>query len=210
MHRHVEVYLDESGDLGQSARSSRHVVAAALSVSDPVGLRRLVRKANRRFGPARGHLSELKFNEASESLRRFVLEGIGCTDARIAWAAACKPLLSYPMRVDKGWLVTYLSACVVSGISTTCSARAVSVVVDRRRIKEKTRYEFDRRIIAAITGSHAGFFPPSVGVTHMDSQMSEGLQAADFVAGAVFQRLERGRSHYLDIVTPRVVSGRMM
>ena len=210
MHRRVHVYLDESGDLGRSPRSSRHIVAAALSTPDPIGLRRLVRKANRRFGPREKHLGELKFNEASEDLRRFVLEGICATDAWIAWVAACKHPLPWPRSADNELLMTSAFEEVVGRLGATVAARTVTVVVDRRRVREKARGEFDRRITEAITRSHRGLFPPGIDVIHLDSQRSAGLQAVDFVAGAVFQSVERRRNGCLDILAPRVVAGRVV
>lgn len=186
MHGQVEMYLDESGDLGYSARSARHMVAVALLTSDPVALRRLVRKASRRFGPRENHhLGELKFSTASHGLRMYLLEGIGRTDAGIAWAAVGGSSLPRLGKIDKESLMTSLFQEVVEGLSATCSADKVSVVMDRRRIREKTRNEFDRRMSEAVMSHHVGFFPPEV----------RGMQPL----GGVFWR-----SPYGDHIPPRI------
>lgn len=91
MHRTIHVFVDESGDLGFSPSSSRHIVAVALAVPDSVAVRRLVRRAHGRFGPRENRPGELKFNTGSAGLKRFILEGMARTDVRVAWSAVFKP-----------------------------------------------------------------------------------------------------------------------
>jgi hypothetical protein len=209
MHRRVEVYLDESGGLGRSPRSPQHMVAAALSTRDPVALRRLIRKANRRFGPRENRLGEVKFSTASRGLRMHVIEGIARSDVTIAYAAVHGPNLHGSKVFDRESLIASLFEEVVEALSSTLVVDHVSIVMDRRRVRDRARGEFDCRLIGAVMSHHAGFFPPDVKVTHLDSQTSEGLQAADFVAGAMFQNLERENSLYLGILAPRVVHYRL-
>lgn len=209
MHRHVEVYLDESGGLGRSPRSPRHMVAAALSTRDPIALRRLIRKANRRFGPRENRLGEVKFSTASHGLRVRVIEGIASSDVAIGYAAVHGPDLRGCGFLDRESVLTSLFEEVVEALSSTLVVDHMSIVMDRRRVRDRSRGAFDCRLIGAVMSHHAGFFPPDVRVTHLDSQTSEGLQAADFVAGAMFQNLERENSLYLGILAPRVVYYRL-
>ena len=209
MHRHVEIYLDESGGLGRSPRSPRHMVAAALSIRDPIALRRLIRKANSRFGPRENRLGEVKFSTASRGLRVRVIEGIASSDATIAYAAVHGPSFHGCKALDREPLIASLFEEVVEALSATLAVDHVSIVMDRRRVRDRARGEFDCRLIGAVMSHHASLFPPDVRVTHLDSQTSEGLQAADFVAGAMFQNLERENSLYLGILAPRVVHYRL-
>jgi len=205
MHRHVCVFVDESGDLGFSCSASRYVVAVALATVMPIEIRRLVRRAQSRFGPTENRLGELKFNTASTRLRLHVLEGIARTETWIAWNALLKPSLPECRKTDKEGLLNSLRRVAVSELTARIHARKVSIVVDKRRVREKTREGFDNEVRSAVMARHLGFFPPEVSISHFDSQTSEGLQAADFVAGAVYRSLERLDDTYLDVIRPKVV-----
>ena len=197
--------MDESGDLGFSPCASRHLIVVAVATERPIELRRLVRKAQARFGPREGRLGELKFNSASGRLRSHVLEGIASADTRISWSALLKPRLPEWRRTDKEGLLTSLCLVAVSEITARVRARSYSIVVDKRRIREKARTEFDNTVREAALARHVGFSIPGISISHFDSMTSEGLQAADFVAGAVFRSLERGDDSYLEIINPKVI-----
>ncbi len=79
------------------------------------------------------------------------------------------------------------------------------MIVDKRRIREKTRERFDNEVRETVLARRVGFVPPDISISHFDSLTSEGLQAADFVVGAVFRSLERGDNSYLEIINPKVI-----
>jgi hypothetical protein len=210
VQRDVSLFLDESGGFGRSPRSPRHIVAAGLSTTDPFHIRRLVRKANRKFGPRERRLGELKFRTASQGLRMRMIQGIADSDVTIAYAASCTNDRRGTPISGQELLITSLFEDVVGALARESSVRRTSIVVDRRRVRDNVRCDFDRRLKDAAMRCHPGLFPPVVTVTHLDSQTSEGLQAADFVAGAMFQHLERGDSRYLRILAPRVTFSRLV
>lgn len=201
----VCIFVDESGDLGFSPSASRYVVAIALATVRPTEIRRLVRKAQSRFGPTERRLGELKFNSASRRLRSFLLEGIARADTRIAWNALFKPCLPEKHRIDKEALLDSLRMGAIGGITAGVHARNFRIIVDKRRIRDKIRQRFDNEVKKTAVARHLGFVPPDISISHFDSLTSEGLQAADFVAGAVFRSLERGDDSCLEIVRPKVM-----
>ena len=200
----LHVFADESGDVGFSSTSSRHFIVAVISVSDPLAVRRLVRKAHARFGPRVNRLCELKSSKASDGLRQYMLEGIAHLDVRIAWSAVYKPGLPHRRHVDKEALATSLFADAFCGIARDIVADEVRVVVDRRQRSGDAKRSFDRTIQETITSHHAGYFVPEITISHLDSQKSACLQAADIVAGTVFRSLERGEKRLIAAIEPMV------
>ena len=89
-------------------------------------------------------------------------------------------------------------------------AKEIQVLIDRRSTEPMARRLLENRVESDITSHHAGLFPPAVRVGHQDSAGSAGIQVADFVAGAVFQGLERPHTSYLDLISGNVVSGRRL
>jgi hypothetical protein len=107
-------------------------------------------------------------------------------------------------------MIHVLSERCVAGVSRTVHVSSMNIIVDKRWSKEKTRDVYDRAVTSAAIEHHPGVFPPAIRVSHMDSEATPGLQAADFVAGAVFQSVERGNDFYLKLIQSRVVESELL
>lgn len=209
MHRHVEVYLDESGDLGFSEASSRHFVVVAMATNRPVELQRLVRRVRKRRGSCSRVSAELKFNSSPDRVRTSMCEGISESGAVIAWCAATKSNVPAAMRTDKRMFYLGMCANVLTDLSKQIVADSAHVILDKCSGNRSVMVGLEGTVVRALHVHHAGHFPPRVSVSHLDSQRSEGLQVADFVAGSIFRSLERSDNTYRDLVELRVTSGRM-
>ena len=201
--------MDESGDLGFSSSSSRHVVVVGVASPESFRFRRLVRETRRRFGSEASRWSELKFNRSSNNLRVHLLKGIADVAPLILWTGIAKQRSHDKLRSDRGELVHTLFAEAASEASRRLRSRHLDLVVDRRMNKEGERGEFDSVLEAAICAKHAGYFPPIVRVRHLDSFNSYGLQLADHVAGAVFRMLEFEDDSFFRLIESRIEYGRL-
>jgi hypothetical protein len=74
------------------------------------------------------------------------------------------------------------------------------IIVDKFMNEEQIR-EFNWYLGAKMTNSATS---PKIEITHEDSQLYPGLQAADFIAGSVFQHYERGVSEFYNKIQPRL------
>jgi len=209
MHRHVEVYLDESGDLGLSMGSSAHFIVAALVVRKGAPLAMATNRCRRRFRSVLKGNHELKFNRCSPSIRRFVLEAVSSSDSMTAWSGFRKSPLPSTMRKGKDVIWGQVAGRTVSEVSRRLCVRSMDIVIDRRSAKKADRKAMDASLRLAVALSHPGPFPPEVRVRHVDSTSSPGLQLADHVAGAVFQSLERGDPSYIEIIKDCTVYGKL-
>ncbi len=207
MHRHVEVYIDESGDLGFSRGGTEHFLVAALVVPKGTPLAMATNKCRRRFRSSLKGNPEIKFNRCGAPVRRFMLEATSNIDSAVVWSGVRKSLIPARLRPDKDGIWRRVACLAVSEVSRTIRARSMDVIIDRRSIKKVARRTMESGLKDAVIGRHAGIFPPDVRVSHIDSFSSPGLQLVDHIAGAVFQHLERGDSSYLEIVKERIVRG---
>jgi hypothetical protein len=207
LHRHVDVYLDESGDLGFSLGSSKHFIVVALVTQETSRLARIVRRCHRKFGSSCKGNPELKFNRSSEPLRRFFLEGISKTDSWIIWNGIRKSQVDASMRSDKDAIWRHVASRTVSEVSKRIHASSMRIIIDRRSIRKVARKALDDLLLEEVMSHHAGFFPPVVWLSHVDSTASEGLQVADHVAGAVFQSVERDNHAYLKMIEEKIAHG---
>lgn len=211
-HEHVDIYIDEGGDLGFSnPRSSRHLLVSAMAAPALQSSRfsRLTKRAHRRLRQTGKSAVEFKFNSSSERLREYFLEGVAEIDCWIVWGAVEKINAKGSLRASPDRLYNNVCGRVMAEMFGRTNAKTIHVVVDRRSGKRTNRESFDHHIENIMLSNHAGPFPPEVQISHFDSRGSEGLQVNDFVVGAAFQKVERGNESYYDLIKGKVVSGRV-
>jgi hypothetical protein len=77
----------------------------------------------------------------------------------------------------------------------------IEIYLDQRYTNSQQRYELEKRIREEI------FDLPQkvVLIRQLNSQSQRGLQAADFIAWAFFQKYEKGDCHYVDILEQKIV-----
>ena len=77
----------------------------------------------------------------------------------------------------------------------------IQICLDQRYTNDHLRLELERRIREEITD-----LPQKVVlIRQLNSQAHRGLQAADFIAWAFFQKYERGDSRFVDVLVSRIV-----
>ena len=207
MYDHIEVYLDESGDLGFSASSSRHFVVVALASREPIELARLVKRIRQRRFPSRLKAMEFKFRSSPESVRRLFCCGIARTSAQIAWGGIDKPNTASTWQNDKSELYTHVCSRTLSELTSHLHTKSIHVVLDKWSSSRTVRRHLEEYLGETVRSSHMGYLAPSMEISHLDSIDSVGIQVADFVAGAVFQSLERSNQVYIDLIGERIVHG---
>ena len=210
LRNQLEVYLDESGDLGFSHSSSRYFLIVALVTVDSSELGRIIRRARRRFSNVYKIGGEFKFNRSGDALRRFVIESIAGTQCQIYLGAVDKFNTMPRMRLSKDEMWKEVAISVLSEVSWRTRSKSIQVILDRRPMKAGPRAALDACLKGAVSNCYVGYVPPIVSVSHFDSARTEGLQVADHVAGALFQSIERGNHGFYHLLEKRIISGGML
>lgn len=70
----VYVFVDESGDLGFTSKSTKYYVIACVEVFDLLELARATKKARKTLSKKKKNIPELKFSESEHKIRRRFLE----------------------------------------------------------------------------------------------------------------------------------------
>lgn len=209
MYDHVDVYLDESGDLGFSLPSSRHFVVVALASPEPKELSRVLKRARRRLYSSGSMTPEFKFKSSPEHVRRLILRGVAGTSTRVAWSGIAKHNVLAELGEDKDELYLRICSNALAGLVSRTHAKRVHIVLDKRSGRRSLRRHFEEHLLDVVGSYHGGYFAPSTSVSHMDSVNSAGVQVADIVAGAVFRSLEHSDNSYLSLITGNIVYGRL-
>lgn len=192
------IYIDESGDLGLSERSSRVLVISALITDDPQQLDRIIKNARRyKFSKELRKAKEIKFNKSSHELIEYLImklsETIGCQGIHCILDKG--KLCSKYLRGDKHRLYNFVAGSLASAI--ILESDNVEVRVDESKGKQFLRDDFNRYFEQKLRmGSNIG----KISISHNYSENFSGVQFADILSGSMYQKFNNANSHYVDMI----------
>jgi len=206
----IQIFLDESGDLGFGAGGSRYFVVAALAIDDPRVMDRLIKKENRRLKSKGARSIEHKFNKSNEQVRIQLLRAVSETNSKISWRAIEK--VDAKKFEGKSQVEIYRSLCadVLNDVIPHRIGTNVVINLDRMASKKAVRESLSAYLLSRIDIDRKGRGVPNIIIEHQSSYNVPGLQVQDFVVGSVFQYLERGYTHYYQIIENKVIHGIIM
>ena len=207
------IYLDESGDLGfdfSRTKTTRRFVITLL-VCHSHAARREFRKAvrrtledklNRKKNKSR-RVMEVKGTKTTLKVKEYFLRNVQSGDWAIYALALNKGRVQSHLRTKSGKkkLYNFLARFLVEKLPLSAAARNVEMVVDRsknkKEIKDFNQYLFNQ--MEALLPLNTTF-----NVSHLRSQESAGLQAADLFCWGVFRKYERGDEEWYDMFKDKV------
>jgi hypothetical protein len=204
----LDVYVDESGDLGFKSRATKFFVVAFITCDSSHIMRtdmsRLLKKFhNKRLYPYVHN--ELKFCKMNAYCRSIVLEKISAIDSYKGVIIVDKSLVSSRLRSDPVLLYSYLVVHhVMSALFPLLLVnRKMHLVMDKSLSKSRVDAfnDYVRNKTSYIAHSNNASLPyDCVTADHIDSVNEPCLQAVDAIAGAYFQSYENANSTYEDII----------
>lgn len=169
LYNNVDIYLEESGDLGFTfPGSSHHLVVAAMATNDSKDLSRIPKKARKKLHII-GMDKELKISNSGEGIRNYFLNEINKVDCLVVWGAINKHNVSNHLREDSTYLYNYLCGLVLCDIFTRVHSKKINLIFDRRAVKKVHRERLDDHIGEKIISNHSGNFVPELKISHYDS-----------------------------------------
>jgi hypothetical protein len=201
----MEIYLDESGNLGQlGARASKadpYFVIAALIVRDDLPIKRCIKDIRRRKIKKKYKVrSELKFSNSDEIIRRRILECVGRTNNDIAFALLRKYQVDEDLRDKPQVVYNYLCKQLLYRIVTKYElGGTINIIVDR------SLYGVQRENFNDYVEGRIGVrIPARIEVSHVDSKQCPCVQAVDFVAGAISRKYRINDDLYYQKIQNRI------
>lgn len=211
----LEVFIDESGDLGFTREATKFFVVSFLYIRNTPPFRDEVRwlylKLRKRH---RYFIDELHFSESNDTVRRKVLQLICKTDeCNFGIIVVDKDRIHYNSSFyqDPHGIFRYV---IVNNVMNTMIPKLeyrenLSIILDRRipsaqRVLFKDYAELKGYYISKKEGKKDIFYRYRLTVSHRNSKKDPCLQAADFLAGAEFQRFERQDYRYHNIIDSKM------
>lgn len=214
--RHLYTYVDESGDLGFSAKASKFFVVAYLTLENPFKLaktmKRMLKRLHEKREYARGY-NELKYSYSKSAIKQKILQEISQTNIEIGFIVLEKSKVKPDLRKNRTILYNYVVVDpIMRNILPTLSATSKLILTIDKSLPRSSIEAFNTyaKNKASWLTTQAPWTNQSltiirqISVQHENSQKEPCLQAADFLAGACFHKYEHNNNAYYKIIENKV------
>ncbi len=190
------IYIDESGDLGLGG--SKYLILSALIVQDYACLNRIIKNMRRhKFKKELSKAHEIKANKSSDTVRRYMLEQLNkVKDARVLYVVLeKKKIYSEYLKNNKHKLYNYVAGKLAKQLMINCFETEIRI--DKSKGKQLLQEDFNKYFIECLNEKSSVC---KANVFHSYSHSWSGIQFADLLAWACFQKFEHGFSEYVDLI----------
>ncbi len=197
------IFIDESGDLGLSEGSSKYLVLSALIVDNPSVLDRLIKNVRRnKFRKQLKKASEIKANKSNKKLIKYLLEKLNETKkySVLYMILEKKKLHSVFLSENKDKLYNFVAGKLADKIILEKSH--VEIRIDKSKGKQALRDDFNEYFLKRLKNKSELI---KVNIYHSYSHSWSGLQFADLLAWAAFQKVEYDNEEYVDLIENKEV-----
>lgn len=220
---YVDVYVDESGDLGFTSNSSKcFTIGYVFTVNkrpfaEKKTVSRTLKNVNMKNKNHKHKINEFKFSNDSEYARTQFLSKIKEMDIVIGAISISKLSVKEELKGDPNYLYNYLVGDTIIDIlvneyfKTFDPYNRISFVIDRSLSKRAINAfnDYCERKTSFKSWERSKDMENNIYIKHENSQNVEMLQVADYVAGAIQQKFERGNSKYYDIFKHKIKHKRL-
>ncbi len=189
------IYLDESGDLGFTEKSTEYFVVAALCCAEMKTVDRCIKRV--RSGLSKKYKkSEMKFSNSTDATRRRVLRCINRLDVSISYLSLNKSWVDVDSR-DKPQVIykSMFGQLLINILNSNPSVSRTKIVVDKyldyNRAEEFNKY-IQKKI--SVRGD----------IEHVSSQSNNGIQAVDFVVGAIHRTYRNNDDSFHNLIKDKI------
>lgn len=209
----MDIYIDESGDLGFKLGSSKFFIHAYLITNDSEPIRRVMKRfLGRSITKKRYAGKELKFSNSNDKIRTQVLTKL----LNVSWTAGLvvlekakvkSNLRGIPDILYNYTILEFLMRDILSFYNNTTQ---INIYIDRSKGKNRAEafntYAQDKAsyIWKRVLDKKSRFNSKYLHAEHCFSHSNKCIQGSDFIAGAAFQKYERNNPVFLNIIATRV------
>lgn len=186
----MNIYIEESGDLGFSSNSTGFFVVGAVISNDDVCFGRCFKKARESLGKKKRDITELKCYNSSKVIKRRIYECLSKCNIEIGYSILRKSQVYERLQNEQSKLYNYLiGSLILKTLEHYTPDESVNIIIDKSQYNY-SRAQFDEYLSDKFlfNGFHELINYDMIQISHIDSMKSHGIQAADFIAGCVFRK----------------------
>ena len=205
------IFLDESGDLGFGL--SKYFVIAALYTKNPKPVYNCIKRIKKSTTKKYRKTQELHFSESAYTLRRRVLECLVKKNIQISYLMLNRddiiqnPSLS-PLISKLGILKDALFLLLISETLKEFEIRGNPHIIIDRYLSTDSINSFNKGFSDMLTReSEKVSIKKDIETVHMHSYQNKGLQAVDFIAGAIHMRFRDDNPQLYRLISSKIGHG---
>lgn len=200
--------FDESGNLG---KQGRYFTLACIQTSDLKPLTNVMKnkavlKTKQKF-PEFSSAKEIKASEAYPPIKDYFLRKITSKDIKIRYIVADLEHVKKQLLDDENLLYNYLLKFIIEPVARTKGLKDLVINLDKRSIKVKSTNTFEDYI--KIKLRYESNLDIGISVNYFESQNSYAIQAADFVANAIYSKYEYRREYYYELIKHKIIQSEL-
>jgi len=204
------IFLDESGDLGFSRKSSKWFLITVVISEDGKCLEKIVKKVWRSLRKKHKHIGELHASNEKDTTRikmlRMIME---CDSLEIMTVILNKSKVYIDLQNQKNYLYNFTVNVLLNRLHSRniiANGEAIDLVVDRKDTKKSLRENFINYITNPINKRKGEGFRVILHASHEN----KSLQAVDFISWAIFQKYEKGDFLFYEIIKSKIIDEKLL
>lgn len=194
--------FDESGNMGTSGR---YFVISCIETNKPKEIHNVMKKklkqAKEKFSNLKFNGCELKANKAYPAVKHHILECLCKKDIKISYIVIDLKYAEQKLLEDNNLLYNYACKLLINRIITEdCANKALNIWFDNHTVKVHSKNSFSD-YIKLVLNYHRNL-NMDILVEYVDSNAGNAfvIQAADFVANAIYTKYEHGYDLFYEVI----------
>jgi len=204
------LFIDESGDLGFSKRSSRWFLFTLILVPNERPLEKVIKRARNTLKKKHRNVNELHAYHSDEITRKRVLRGISeLNDLQVFCIILDKHKVYTDLQNQKNYLYNYVANILLDRLHESdvlSKDEHLDICFDRKDTKKNLQSNFMQYLEGNIISKRNG----KVDISLCASHQKKALQAVDFVSWAIFRKYEQSDYEYYEIIKDKVVEENLL
>lgn len=199
------MYFDESGNLGNGGK---YFVIACILTKNPGLLHNTIKKTllyvKKNYKNVKFNSNELKANVANKEIKELIINNICKKDVQISYIVAQKKYIQDNLKEDKNCLYNFLLKILLQNYNKQFNNSKVNLILDNKTIKVKSINSFKDYI--NIYWNYEKKLNINIKVEYKDSKAKDAynIQAADYIANAIFSRYEYNNGNYYSLLRSKI------
>lgn len=201
----IYIFIDESGDLGFSERSSRWFVLTIVLTGNHRLVEKCVKRVHRGLKKKYKKVKELHAYHADGITRKRLLKQLSeIDDLQVHCIILNKKKVYVDLRKQKTYLYNYTANILLDRLYNKNSFKdddQVIICIDQRETNKFLKKNFEDYLANSLLKKGGKDFKIKIKPSHSE----KCLQAVDFISWAIFRKYEHGDYEYYEMIKSRII-----
>jgi hypothetical protein len=204
------IFLDESGDLGFSERSSRWFVLTIVFTNNHRKIEKCVKKVHRGLKRKHKKVKELHAYHADKITRKRALKHLAeVEDLKILSIILNKKKVYTDLKNQKVYLYNYTANILLDRMHNKKIIRdkdTIYIYIDQRETNRFLKKNFENYLKNNLASKANNNFDILIKPSHTE----KCLQAVDFISWTLFRKYEQGDYEYYEIIKDKIIEENLL